>query len=83
MNPINLQQKGHIGELVTAGDYCICANGLHGGKAVILRCPFCAQIMACSHQVLNENPLSLNPSIVGPHGLCSDHFFITNGIATK
>jgi hypothetical protein len=83
---MNLIQKEHISKLVAMGDYCICVDGHPnnaGRKSVVLKCPFCGQIMACSHHVVNESPLQLLPSIVGPHGLCTDHFFINQGVATK
>jgi len=64
---------------VNPGDYCIAEPA-----AVILACPICGLVMSCSHQIVSENPLTLSPSVVGPHNAnqseeCGHHFYVKQG----
>jgi hypothetical protein len=82
MNFNPLIQKSHISELTTAGDYCFVQAS--NSRATILCCPVCGLLMDCSHTILNDNPLSLSPSVVGPENSnqalnCKHHFFIEEG----
>ena len=62
------------------GDYWFCSDG-----SVVLRCPYCDLMeSAHNHTVIQKNPLSLSPSLVGPGKVelkCGHHFFIRNGWA--
>lgn len=77
-SPQRLTMRRHVSELKSPGDYARVSNG------VVLSCPFCGQLMACTHKVVSEDPISIEPSIVGP-GLdqfvkhCGHHFFVRNG----
>ena len=76
---MTLTQKKRIRELQAPGDYCKVAP-----PAIALCCPFCGLLMVCSHQIVSEKPLTLTPSIVGPHNAdqhedCGHHFYIEQG----
>jgi hypothetical protein len=76
---MKLTQKAHRSEFENPGDYCITSP-----PSVILSCPFCGRVMSCSHQIIKENPLTINPSVVGPHNAdqhedCGHHFFVKEG----
>ena len=88
MNFNPLAKKNHISELTTAGDYCFVEAGNYTDnprpRATILCCPVCGILMSCPHVILNDNPLSLSPSVVGPqnsnqHINCGHHFFVEDG----
>ena len=96
MCSVNL--KRCIDELESPGDYCFLSNG-----KVMLNCPFCKPgidihirnfsptMMVLPHAVLQRNPLTISPSVVGPDNIqkdtqhifnkCGHHFFIKNGEA--
>lgn len=56
--------KRHIDELNNAGDYCIAEGSQR--RMVIMACPVCAGVFVCPHEIINEYPLTLSPSVVGP-----------------
>lgn len=78
-----LLKKDHVRDLIGPGTYCIAT--CNGERHVVMRCPACSQIMFCLHKVITEDPLTLQPSVVGPQNLaagevcCGHHFFVTNG----
>jgi hypothetical protein len=82
-----LTKKQHIGQLVDPGDFCFVEDQIR--KFVIMACPICAGLFVCKHEIKNENPLTLSPSVVGPEETwrieeqvlapCLHHFFVTNG----
>ena len=76
---MSLCLKNHRSELLAPGDYCITSP-----PHVILSCPICGLIMDCTHEIVSANPLTLTPSVVGPHNAdqhenCGHHFFIEKG----
>ncbi len=75
---MKLTRRQRISELTSPGDWIRVSNG------IVLACPYCGQLMACEHRVVSEDPLTLEPSVVGP-GIdlfvkhCGHHFFVRNG----
>jgi len=80
----SVKLKRCIDELENAGDFCFLSN-----NKVMLNCPFCNTMMALPHAILQKDPLTVSPSIVGPDNVqhdkgfiapqCGHHFFIRNG----
>jgi hypothetical protein len=84
------KQTEHISQLRDKGDYCLVFGGdmktpdVYRPKNVVLACPVCGQLMVCYHTIVSVNPLTLMPSVVGPHNSqqalnCGHHFFIEKG----
>jgi hypothetical protein len=84
---MTLTRKSHIGEITSAGDWCIDTKG-----RVIMACPVCAGVfVAKDHRVESESPLTLSPSVVTPREApkpwrtqvlampCHHHFWIRDG----
>jgi len=71
---VKLNEKQHISELKSPGDYCFGSDG-----KVILACPGCGKRSYCPHTVLQKFPLTLSPSVV--EHPCEHHFFVDNGYA--
>jgi hypothetical protein len=88
---IALVKKEHIDALTQAGDFCFVAMG-HAGRKVVMACPVCAGVFFCPHTVVQEEPLTLSPSVVGPAdplrewnsqvlAPCNHHFWVKDGKA--
>ena len=84
---VSLTLKKHIAELDIAGDYCFDSAG-----RVIMACPKCALVFLCTHNVVQREPLTLSPSVVGPAERrvgeqvlppCLHHFWVLNGEAVE
>lgn len=71
-----LTEKPHINELKKAGDFCF-AEGAK--RQVIMTCPVCAVVFVCSHEIAQDAPLTLSPSVVGP----KEGFAIPVGISPR
>lgn len=90
---MRLQFKASFDELLAAGDYTIADDGK--ARRVIMACPVCTGLFVCPHEIIQENPLTLSPSIVGPDETyrvptnvpiteqvlspCGHHFFVKDG----
>jgi hypothetical protein len=77
-----LMKRFHINELKSPGDYCFDSEG-----RVIMACPVCALVFLCKHEVVQREPLTLSPSVVGPAerrvgeqvlSPCAHHFWVLN-----
>jgi hypothetical protein len=87
-DPIKLTRKNHIDDLNAPGMYCFVGDSTCK-KKIILACPVCGVVMECPHTVLQEFPLTLAPSVVGPLMVmsqvnfteCGHHFWVRDGFA--
>lgn len=89
---VALTRKDHIDELVRAGDFCF-VLGRDGHRHAVMACPACALVFYCPHTVVQEEPITLFPSVVGPAtpnpaewharvmGPCEHHFWVKDGKA--
>jgi hypothetical protein len=82
----HVTHKRTIDDLSSPGDYTLVA----GGTKVIMNCPVCNVMFVCSHKVLSKEPLTLEPSVVGPDAgyeaasqvltPCHHHFWVRDGM---
>lgn len=83
-----LSKKAHINGIKDAGDFCFVSD-TDGQKRVVMACPLCSGEFVCPHQVVQEDPLTLSPSVVGPERAwnwreqilapCGHHFWVRDG----
>lgn len=85
MPMMSVSRKYSIDDLKLPGDYVIVANG----AKVIMNCPVCNVMFVCNHKIWGEEPLTLEPSVVGPKvgynaasqilTPCMHHFWVRDG----
>jgi hypothetical protein len=90
---LDLHRVDHFGAIQQRGEYSFVADG-----RVVLSCPACGLIFLCPHTVVQREPLTLSPSVVGPEiagrvdglpwteqvqGPCHHHFWVKDGRAIE
>lgn len=89
---VPLRRRRSIASLKAPGDYCF-----PDGPGTILACPKCGTVFYCGHTIIQRDPLTLSPSIVGPTdaswkagdpydqilGPCLHHFWVKDGVALE
>jgi hypothetical protein len=88
---VPLHHVDHFSAIEHRGDYLFVEDG-----RVVMACPACGTIFICPHTVVQREPLTLSPSVVGPNvtqhydgdhwteqvqGPCHHHFWVKDGKA--